>query len=305
MVNRQQEFKQAVADILGRPCNEINSAPERVESIKKILIKCPTGKMLLDWADQNNVEIWIDHQIEGGGLMIGEVNTVLISHHSTDEDAAIILAHELHHVYQDSLGLIPLSFNNIQDYVAMAVLSEAGAYAVCGQVVKELENECEIYSRAYLEQQLGIIFADSEWKDESILGCIFKSFISSDHGYQNKLHYLEEVCDALNDTSQKTNSFHSEYLNKGLAFKYNNNAKPAALEYDTKSILPFGQLLNGKNFLIQDLKEYQLVSIVSYLKAFLKPERLSNRIRGDLLNAERCLEQRQTKGLGPAHIKLV
>jgi hypothetical protein len=105
------------------------------------------GKLLLNWADDNNIKIMVDYQTSAAGYYCQNLKFIGINPYSGEPEETI--AHEIFHAIQDSFGLIG-NINNVKpedlanfkldDYIIRKHFYEAAAFAIGRQVGHEIKN---------------------------------------------------------------------------------------------------------------------------------------------------------------------
>ena len=254
MAHRQQEWNEMIADMLGTRPDDIstdNYSQIRLHDIRAILMHSPTGQTLLNWADKNNVAVWMDSQAVGFyGCVYPDSNTVILNAAHTDVDLASTLAHEIQHVYQDSLSLLSHTVDDIPTHVIHATLAEAGAYAIQGQVISELRD----YNEDYFDIELmwkrsRCVTSIQAWESRADMRqAIFNSFLLSKCVNVFKSSFVEEAVDYILERPPSPN-FKSGFPTEDLSKFYNNAVAPARAKLSPKLIQPYGQFVDGSNFL--------------------------------------------------------
>ena len=106
----EQHLQQNIQDF-GPPKAEITQAQKnaRLESIRSYLSLSETGAELLNWADNNDIDIVMDTQMEPDfqGIYMTGTDTIVLSYHTDIPFAAIFLGHEIRHAWQDYEDIIP------------------------------------------------------------------------------------------------------------------------------------------------------------------------------------------------------
>lgn len=125
-----------------------------IDAVRAHLSLSKTGRALLDWADENNVIIMLDHEMqpEAGGVYFAGLNTICLSSHIPLEPLATFLGHEIRHAWQDSKGMFPQHVTmNPVDLLLRMRLMEADATAIQLQVAAELAVENEGAAWEYMQ----------------------------------------------------------------------------------------------------------------------------------------------------------
>ncbi len=143
MFIKKEEWLNAISGIISVQTSErIEFDNSRVNQIKDILSLSQTGSDLLEWADDNSVEILLDNQSENNiAYYVPRSGFIALSAHVQNEKLAIALGHELRHAWQDFNGFIPTVLDNIKDYANKIRLIEADAAAIETLIIFELLNQ--------------------------------------------------------------------------------------------------------------------------------------------------------------------
>lgn len=128
ITNKRSEKKQA-------------SDQNRIECIRQRVSQSTLGNALLEWADDNDIQILMDNECKGviGYYMIG-TNTVCLNILFDNEALLGTLAHELRHAWQDHNGLLSNTITTPQDYATQIRFTEADAFAFGAVVAFEAES---------------------------------------------------------------------------------------------------------------------------------------------------------------------
>ncbi len=115
---------------------------KRIDDITAILKSLPTGKLIMDWAEDRGVSIWLDYQCKdsAGGYHIIGSKTVCLSANLTDLQLVPILAHELRHAWQDEQNFMPSLYKNAKTYLKQIRFIEADATAYEFQIFTEMQE---------------------------------------------------------------------------------------------------------------------------------------------------------------------
>ncbi len=130
-------FHENVDDVLaGQDPARRKKDKARIREIRRLMAKSPLGKDLLNWADENNIRIEMDHQTKAGGYYYPGYKIVALNAASDNLTLVGTLAHEIRHAWQDSHGMIPSLSDNLaqlqapEDYITQIKFIEADAFAV-------------------------------------------------------------------------------------------------------------------------------------------------------------------------------
>lgn len=130
-------FHENVDDVLaGQDPARRKKDKARIRDIRRLMAKSPLGKELLNWADENNIRIEMDHQTKAGGYYYQGYKIVALNAASDNLTLVGTLAHEIRHAWQDSHGMIPSLSDNLaqlqapEDYITQIKFIEADAFAV-------------------------------------------------------------------------------------------------------------------------------------------------------------------------------
>ncbi len=251
---RQKEWKETVAELLNKHPDKIDThadSQKRIQNMKSLLSHSATGRMLLGWADENGVEIWMDHQADGYyGCIYPDSNTVILNARYSDFILSSTLGHEIQHLYQDSLDILPCVIEDIETYVVMRLLAEAGAYAVQGQIISELrDTNSDIFTNRHLWNRTRCATSIKDWQERNDLkASVFTNFLSSRATSYFIKSITESAIDQILGQPPRT-PVKSEYIKPGLKFEFNHKSAPPAATLSARTIGPFGALPDGSNFL--------------------------------------------------------
>ncbi len=122
----------------------------RVERVKDMLAETKTGREILTWAAENDIEIRLDYQCEeagAGGYYVPGSKMVCLNAYLPDDRMMIALAHELRHAWQGENGFCATLYKDAGTYLKQFRFIEADAAAYEMQVCaewKELYPEFEL-----------------------------------------------------------------------------------------------------------------------------------------------------------------
>lgn len=112
----------------------------RVEKVKNMLAETKTGREILTWAEENNIEIRLDYQCEeagAGGYYVPGSKMVALNAHLPDDRMMIALAHELRHAWQGENGFCATLYKDAGTYLKQFRFIEADAAAYEIQICAE------------------------------------------------------------------------------------------------------------------------------------------------------------------------
>jgi len=146
--NVQEFFQQNVDDLLqAQDHKRIKSDAKRIKRIRSLVAQTKIGKALLEWADENDIQMLMDHQTDAGGYYVTGFNCVALNATLGDVYLAGTLAHELRHAWQDNQDMIPclqgadapddMPPQEVGDYMTQIKFLEADAFAV-GETVRKI-----------------------------------------------------------------------------------------------------------------------------------------------------------------------
>jgi hypothetical protein len=110
---------------------------EKLAEVKECLRSIPTGKMLMDFADENIHLIYFKEDIDGHAIY-KDTRSIVLNPKSSKELLCAFLAHELRHGWQDKQGLSMKRVTKVMDGLVNKRFCEADAFAVEAQVAWEL-----------------------------------------------------------------------------------------------------------------------------------------------------------------------
>ncbi|TNE25187.1 MAG: hypothetical protein EP349_10790 [Alphaproteobacteria bacterium] len=122
----------------------------RVEKVKNMLAETKTGREILKWAEENDIEIRLDYQCEeagAGGYYVPGSKMVCLNAYLPDDRMMVALAHELRHAWQGENGFCATLYKDAGTYLKQFRFIEADAAAYEMQICaewKELHPEFEL-----------------------------------------------------------------------------------------------------------------------------------------------------------------
>jgi hypothetical protein len=169
---------------------------ERIDEDKKSLQKIfnqaacvPALKRALDWAQQHDVQFFVDHTCmnAGGCYTLGSGIVSLIKKDvdnprpKVQEYLVGALTHEIRHAWQDYNGFFPASYKSFSEYFIKMALMEADAYAHGMQAEDEFRLTClngNLQENSMNENYLGGKFL--EWFSAPRVTAWYGSYFSED-----------------------------------------------------------------------------------------------------------------------------
>ncbi len=114
-----------------------------IPAIKKCLGKSPTGQGLLDFAEGHGISIQVNKDLwktgAGASYYPGKYKVELgLNIH--EKPMASILGHELFHAWQDHIGLLSFSKENLAAFIVHVRLFEAVAHGIQSIIARELDR---------------------------------------------------------------------------------------------------------------------------------------------------------------------
>lgn len=112
----------------------------RIEKVKTMLAETKTGREILTWAEENNIEIRLDYQCEeagAGGYYVPGSKMVCLNAYLPDDRLMIALVHELRHAWQGENGFCATLYKDAGTYLKQFRFIEADAAAYEMQVCAE------------------------------------------------------------------------------------------------------------------------------------------------------------------------
>ena len=227
---------------------------ERVDKIVSTLKSLPAGKLIMDWAENNGISIWLDYQCKdsAGGYHIIGSKTVCLSAHMSDLDLMPILAHELRHAWQDSQSLMPSIFRDVDTYLKQLRFIEADATAHEFQIFTEMQEIVnDIRSSSFYKLCDDILKQTKKTGPEFLKGkealwsgfCGFFADRSKRCSYDSGAIVVGEIIAGMKSTEEVR--LQTEYSPD----KYSMSAIEGIDIYDDSSIRKIADMFNGGNYL--------------------------------------------------------
>jgi len=159
------------------------SDQNRIAFMRRRISESTLGNALLEWADDNDIQILMDHKCNGviGYYMIG-TNTVCLNSLFSNEDLLGTLAHELRHAWQDHNGLLSNTITTPQDYATQVRFIEADAFAFGAIVAFEADSTTiKDFQERYYDGRIKKILKENPngLNDGSCLAAAFDVFFNN------------------------------------------------------------------------------------------------------------------------------
>ncbi len=268
----QRLWNEAVDEVLND--TQVQHPDTRVEDqakinrAKDILRNSSTASIFLDWAEKNDVAIWLDHQLDPehfeGFVFIG-TNTVVVSAKLSEAQLASTIAHELVHVWQDHNNLLPSVIYDPLETLIKSRMTEAAAFSIQTLVFAELkENGLDIkasYFKDRTEQEvtaMADIFKNSSGIPKEHIA--YKSFAEFPKSYMGRYYdrsfsamILGSLLSVKDDMDGEENTGEnlvdiSTYLSHHIPYFIDwDIAAFATAPYTIEDTLIYGALPNGEN----------------------------------------------------------
>ena len=255
----QKAWKAAVNELLGPELRPRSLGDrKRLAGLKDILSKSKTGKALVDWANINGVEVWLDRQLDGdyGGFVFSGTNTVILNAHCSNRFLVTLLAHELMHIWQDHQNLIPVKFDSPANYVISMRLCEAAAYSAQSQIIEELE-QAGYPCRETMVNAYGMdgkkLFENVGNEYAQIAAKAFRSYMKTNIQTKNDDNYRQIILNTVYEYPTKPANI-STFVKTGLKYKFDGTRPVIKPRLNMDWVMRYGRLPNNENLWIQNNK---------------------------------------------------
>lgn len=111
----------------------------RIKEIRALLRRVPSGKALINFAEERGLHILFSKNVKGNATYGGSV--VLLSPSSRRILQPLFVAHEIRHAWQEKQGLSTNKMLNVADAIVGRRFAEADAFALEAELAWQLEQD--------------------------------------------------------------------------------------------------------------------------------------------------------------------